>query len=297
MFIIRAFPNLTDDFLIAYRYAEAISKFFNVGIKFTNSDFPFPAIPTNYLDVFSSSVPHNSINLWFGPARNFNLSNYKNYAFLTTDHHLKPSCLFQMNKYFYLENMIFPIFEENQQEKSGILSYFWPNDESMLRETIEAWLYSKSSEPLKILAPYFSKKVIVDLIKYYRKQISKEEKIFVSTPQNASYEMIKNEIKKSKIILDLKKHKSISFSSVIALSIGIPCLTTSDVFPSGGYVINSKGYYINDKPGKLFNEKMSKYDISEIIQGINMLEHNSIIKKEDNLKSIFNLCSEMIKGD
>ena len=44
MFALKTFPNVTDEFLSAYRFSEIISQRYTIGGSYIASDLPYPSV-------------------------------------------------------------------------------------------------------------------------------------------------------------------------------------------------------------------------------------------------------------
>jgi len=298
MFLIRAFPNITDDFLVAYRFAEILAKRWRVGACFTTSDLMFPAIHEDDMDIFSGNMPIDSISLWFGPSQNYFLGNYKNYAFLTTLRSgQKPSIVYQMNKFWELgKDFPYPFYPEESRDKKGIFCYAPPMYNRMLEETIKAWMLSSADEPLKILAPFCGIASLEKTVSDIKKEIGCQKKLLISSPFATCPNDIKKEILSSKAIVDFRKHDSISFSSIVAQSNGIPTLSTYCTFPRSDIALHSVKSHICSDGSRLSGETIHIYDLDEMIDGFNKILDTQGQNK-DSIKSIMSISRDMIMGE
>jgi len=298
MFLLRAFPNITDDFLIAYRFMEILSHRWRVGACFTSSDLRFPAIHEDDMPIFSGNLPIDSISLWFGPPQNYSIGNFKNYAFLTSLRDgQKPAVVFQMNKFWELGDQFpYPFYPEQKPEGEGILCYVPPMHNRMLRETIQAYSLSETEEPLKILAPLQGLGLLENMVKEVREETGCSKPIFLASPDASSPDAIKNEILASSAVVDFRRHKSISFANVVAQSVGIPTAGTDCVWPKPDLEAISSEQKICLDGSRLTGEVVHEYEIEEMIWCFdNVMIANC--QNNDAAKRIMSISRDMIIGE
>jgi hypothetical protein len=284
MFNLNAFPNLTEDFLIANRFFSIISKVWNCNFISINSDLPYASIKVPKWS--SNLLVEHAINVWFGPSQNFSIKNSKNYGFITEFRNSYSSLLSNMNDFMLPENLILPLSKINNEDvEDYILIYLLPHtiDINLFIQTLRCWQNSNRKEKLRILAPYFSEKNLIPLIKE-----NSNKEIYLSCPNSTRIEKIDDVFIKAKALIDVKCIKNISYASIISKCCGKPFLDSSKLTP-----VKIKEYY----DGRRYSG-LNKYFYSDD----NLIEYmNNFVDSEyiihNNEADIFALCKRMIAGD
>lgn len=292
MFIFRLIPNISDEFLTAYRLATILSQKTLVGISPVPSSNSMPLFDPDFLSIFSNDVSPTSTSIWCGLPNGYLATSEENLAYITEwrENIYYYNTLNIMDKYWIMSDPEFPypFLPEPITESKGIFLYALPSIRRNIWDTIEAWMISESQEPLKIFAPfqdpYIYKKKISDL----REKHKSQKKCFLTTPNVFSPEDLNKEIAKSKYILDIFNYKGISYPSVIANASGIPSICGDNVFPEGSIIVSADSREKCKDGGRLTGEIYSVYNIDNIANALSMLDFEEDIIY-DNTSAIFDI--------
>jgi hypothetical protein len=297
MIRLRTFPNLIDDFLIAYRYAEILSLRWRVKGEYTFSTLPFNSIDHSYLKLLDCSVPKNSLSFWIGNPNSFELDLNKNIAFITNEKYKNNEILNKMNYKisFKDKDFLFPFKKIDINTKNYVLVYSVPIEDRLLYETIEAYILSNIQYPLRILAAYYSEKPIEEYIKHLKYKYNSNKNIYLCCINNIHPERIINELIKAKYIIDFRLSSSVSFSSVIANSSGIPCATTEFTFPAGSISVPALSNLSIDDGRELSGRKVGFFSTEQFVDALNSLESITELTPYDNSIELLNFFEDLIK--
>ena len=172
MFRFRAFPNLLDDFLVSYRFAEILSQKWRTSGVFNQSRWMFPALSMIDIPVLHCSTSKNHSNIWFGDVSEFEIDvNGKNFGFQTSLITKNNELLSKMNRHWKIdEEFIFPFKKEESKFENSVFVFSPAMPDRMLKETIDAWSMSDCQQKLKIFAPYWSFDNLKEHISILRKK-------------------------------------------------------------------------------------------------------------------------------
>ena len=296
MFRMKTFPNLMDDFLLAYEFACSLNHRWNVEGNYTNSDMPFPAIPNDELEELNYRSPHNSISLWFGNPNTFLLDNGKNFGFATRYRLSQfPTILHKMKHYLFNENFPFVYNVYNQpSEKLGVIFYYINDATRDMDMVVESYLLSKLDEPLKILAPYSNYGQLRDRINKLKAKIGIDKEILIACPGNSNPDKIRNEILGSKACVDIRTYPSVSYLSLISRANGIQCVGSDTVYPEPNMMISTRSQYKSYDGSRFSNEVMSKFRQDDLVNALDDILDDIQLETFSNRNEIFKLGQEMI---
>ncbi len=282
MFIFRGFPDVSDDFLTSYKLAQILSKRMMIGFWGTTTNEILPQIQLSDLPIFNNIVPKHAASIWFGLPREKSTISNKNISYITSwrEDVCIYSALNNMDKIWIVGENDFPypfISTDPMENREGILFYMAAPLGKCLDTVIEAWLLSRCDWDLKILAPGHDSDTLKYKIKLIRDRCGIYKKCMLSTPKYCKPSDIDHEILSSKATIDIRIHKGISYSTLIALSSGIPAIGTDMSFPLSHYIVKSSNRRICEDGTKLTGEIIASYSIDDIINNINNIYDNYML--------------------
>ena len=273
MFIFRAVPDISDEFLSVYSLASILSKSTLVGLLPLASDNYLPKFNIEQLKIFSNDIEPHSPCIWCGLPKSYSTISELNigYVNLWRENIKNYDILNILDFYFILgeNNFFYPheaIFNNNN---CGVFLYALPKLDREIWLAVEAWMISNCEEPLKIFAPFQDRNAYINKIKELRIKHNCSKECFLTTPNLFSPEELNYEIASSSMVLDLQVHKSISYPSMIAISSGIAAIGTDLTFPEPLYVVQKNSSERITDGSRMNGEIFHKYSLEDVVNKIN----------------------------
>lgn len=300
MFIFRAIPDISDEFLSAYSLASILSKNTLVGFSPLSSDNYLPKFRLDQLKIFSNDVEPHSPSVWCGLPKNYMTISELNIGYINIwRENIKYYNILDMFDYYCIlgeDNFLYPhekIFNSNNN--SGVFLYAIPKLDREIWQAVEAWMLSKCEEPLKIFAPFQNRNLYIKKIKELKDKYNCQKECFLTTPNFFTPEELIQEISSSAITIDLQVHKSISYPTIVAISSGITSIGTDLTFPRPLYMINKESSEKINDGSRMTCEIFHKYSLEDIVNKIDEVTNYNCIYtcQYDNSSYIYDFMTDI----